>query len=371
LDKRERFLPNLILDTSRIHFDFSPYGNPKLSDGPEGEYLTDRLTDEALNLIEENKDHPFFMYLSYYSVHVPIEAPADLIEKYKKKAKDLGLDKQKTFERGERFPCEHKKHNHVIRRIIQSNPEYAAMIERLDWNIGRVLDKIKEIGLENDTIIIFFSDNGGLSTAEGSPTCNYPLSEGKGWMYEGGTRVPLIIKWPGVVREGSECDIPVISTDFFPTILEMTGEKLNKVRKIDGKSFAPFLREEEISPHPIFWHYPHYSNQGGTPTSSIRLANFKLIKFYEKEEYKLFDLDKDIHEKINLCEEHPQKFSSLKKKLEHWIRKTEAELPELNPSYGKRFRDISHKIIARGYWLFTKLSPLFKKIRNNISKFDK
>ncbi len=202
---------------------FSPYGIPTLEDGPKGEYLTDRLTNEAISLFEESGDSPFFMYLSYYSVHTPIQAPKELVKKYEKKRKRLGLHKQKEVEKGEHFPSNLKRPLRIKRRLIQSHPEYAAMIERLDWNIGRVLNTLDELGITENTIIFFTSDNGGLATAEGSPTSNKPLAEGKGWMYEGGTREPLLVRWPGITEPGSECDFPVSSPDFFPTILEMAG----------------------------------------------------------------------------------------------------------------------------------------------------
>src|SRR5690606_30375607 len=149
-----------------------------LPDGPEGKYLTDHLTDEAIRLLQNAGDRPFFLHLSHYAVHTPIQAPADLIAKYEKKAKDLGLDRQETFRDGDAFPCLHKKDKRIRRRLIQSDPVYAAMVENLDTNIGRVLETLDRLGLSENTLVVFTSDNGGLSTAEGSPTTNTPLCEG-------------------------------------------------------------------------------------------------------------------------------------------------------------------------------------------------
>lgn len=203
---------------------FSPYGCPTMPDGPPGEYLTDRLTDEAIKLIRENDGTPFFLHLSHYAVHTRLEAPQSLVEKYERKARDLGLDKQNPIEVGEYFPCQHKRTLRVERRKFQSHPVYAAMIENLDTNIGRVLAALAEKGIAENTIVVFTSDNGGLATSEGSPTCNAPLAEGKGWMYEGGTRVCQIIRWPAVIQPGSTCRAPVTSTDYYPTFLEAAGD---------------------------------------------------------------------------------------------------------------------------------------------------
>lgn len=319
---------------SPAHGYFSPYQNPRLTDGPEGEYLTDRLTDEAIHLLETAGDDPFFMYLSYYSVHIPIQVPEENVEKYKTKAKELGLDQVDPFEWGEYFSCEEKAHMRVKRRLLQSDPAYAGMIERLDWNIGRVLQTIDVLGKTQDTIVLFFSDNGGLATAEGSPTCNAPLAEGKGWMYEGGTREPLIIRWPGYVEPGSQCHVPVTSTDFYPTFLEIAGLPLLPDQHSDGVSILSLLedrpgggaREREA----IFWHYPHYANQGGTPCSSIRAGDYKLIEFFENGDLELYHLRDDVSEKINLARELPEVTTRLHRLLQKWREHVEARLPRVN-----------------------------------------
>ncbi|MFC1805773.1 sulfatase-like hydrolase/transferase, partial [Planctomycetota bacterium] len=213
---------------------FSPYQNPMLPDGPDGEYLTDRLSAEAVRLIRErDSDRPFFLNLWYYTVHIPIQGKPALVEKYKAKAASLGLDKRDPFEVGEFYPCEHARDRRVVRRRFHSDPGYAAMVQSMDEGIGRVLAALDEEGIAGDTVVLFTSDNGGLATSEGSPTCNAPLSEGKGWMYEGGTREPLIVRWPGVAAPDSLCAVPVTSTDFYPTLLYMALAGYNP-RAVEG-----------------------------------------------------------------------------------------------------------------------------------------
>jgi arylsulfatase A-like enzyme len=313
---------------------FSPYGNPALSDGPAGEYLTDRLTDEAIRLIKESRGEPFFMYLSHYAVHIPIEVPPKYVAKFADKAGALGLDKRKTLEEDGCFPCEHKKHQRIVRRLIQSDPAYAGMIENLDENTGRLLAAVDEAGISENTVVVFTSDNGGLATAEGSPTCNAPLAEGKGWMYEGGTREPLIVKWPGVTEPGSMCDVPVTSPDFYPTFLEMGGLDPIPEQHVDGESIVPLLKGNgSLKRSAIFWHYPHYGNQGGTPGSSVRCGDYKLIEFFEDGRLELYNLRSDLGEQHNLATEEPDRARELKAMLTEWRARVEAKIPERNPDY--------------------------------------
>jgi len=317
-----------------MHGYFSPYGMKNVSDGPDGEYLTDRLTDEAIKLIEKKDNKPFFLNLWHYAVHTPIQAPPKLIEKYEKKAKRLGLDKMDPFRSGESFPVEHKKHLHVQRRTVQSDPAYAAMIENLDENIGRLLDALDENGESENTIIIFTSDNGGLSTAEGSPTCNAPLNEGKGWMYDGGVREPLIVKWPGVINPGTICDEPVTSPDFYPTMLDMAGLPLLPEQHKDGVSMVPLLKgSNKLDREAIYWHYPHYGNQGGTPGSSVRMGDYKLIEFFEDGRVELYNLLEDIGEEHDVSRKHPALTKMMHRKLKNWRETVEASIPKKNPDY--------------------------------------
>jgi len=313
---------------------FSPYRNPRLTDGPRREYLTDRLTNEAIELIKTNGDKPFFLNLWYYAVHIPIQAPREYKSKYREKAKRLGLDKEKTFEEGPFFPCEHKKNWRIKRRLIQSDPAYAGMIEKLDENIGRLLQALEESGKAEETIVIFTSDNGGLATAEGSPTCNAPLSEGKGWMYEGGTRESLIIKWPGQIKPGSTSNTPVTSPDFYPTLLEIAGLKLIPEQHCDGVSLIPLLNESgKLDRDAIYWHYPHYGNQGGTPGTSIRAGDYKLIEFFEDNHVELYNLRDDISEENDLSKKLPEKTEELKQLLWAWRERVKAKIPKPNPDY--------------------------------------
>lgn len=317
------------------HGYFSPWQLANLEDGPAGEYLTDRLTDEAIRLVEHHDDgRPFFLNLWHYAVHTPIQAPAELVAKYEQKARDLGLDPADAFEEGEPFPTENKRHLRVRRRRVQSDPVYAAMIENLDTNLGRLFGALDRTGRSDDTIVIFTSDNGGLATSEGSPTCNAPLAEGKGWMYEGGTREPWIVRWPGRVAAGGTCAVPITSPDLYPTVLELAGLPPRPEQHVDGVSFAPLLHgADTLDRDAIFWHYPHYGNQGGTPGSSIRVGRHKLIEFFEDGRLELYDLEADIAEDHNLAAEEPELAASLRERLAAWRESVEAKLPQPNPDF--------------------------------------
>lgn len=311
---------------------FSPYQIPTLADGPEGEYLTDRLTDEAIALIHNREtDRPFFLNFWHYTVHTPIQAKQADIDKYVAKAEALGIDQSTALEEGEFFPTEHKAHLRVTRRRFQSDPVYAAMVDNLDWNIGRLVAALDEAGLTEETIIMFTSDNGGLATAESSPTTNAPLAEGKGWMYEGGTREPLLVKWPGVTTAGSTCNTPVTSPDFLPTLLEMATAPLPSTVVPEGVSFTELLHGETTLPRDaIFWHYPHYGNQGGTPGSSIRVGEYKLIEFFEDGRLELYNLQQDLSEEHNLVQKEPAIAQQLHQQLQAWRVAVEAQLPQEN-----------------------------------------
>jgi arylsulfatase A-like enzyme len=315
---------------------FSPWSIEALKDVdvPEGTYLTDYLTDRAIELIENRADKPFYLNMWYYSVHTPIEAKEEKIAKYETKARKMGLDKKKTFEEGPAFPTEHKRDKKIQRRLIQSDAVYAAMIESLDENIGRLLDALEATGEADNTIVVFYSDNGGLSTAEGSPTCNAPLAEGKGWMYEGGTREPLFVKWPKQIQAGSTCDVPVTSPDFYPTLLEAAGLPLRPEQHCDGVSLMPLLKgESSLQRDAIFWHYPHYGNQGGTPGSSVRSGDYKLIEFFEDGRLELYNLRNDPGETQNLAQEEPETCKSLFEKLVAWCKQVQAKIPAPNPDW--------------------------------------
>jgi arylsulfatase A-like enzyme len=308
---------------------FSPYGNPRLEDGPVGEYLTDRQTDEAIKFIENTKDKPFYLYLSYYAVHNPMQGKEELVRRFTAKADSMGLTKIQPFTREKEWIKKSMSDN-FKERIVQSNPVYAAMIYSVDENLGKLFKRLEELKIDKNTIIFFTSDNGGLTTSEGSPTCNTPLRAGKGWLYEGGIRVPLIIKAPGMTDPGTIVKSAVSSIDYFATIVEMTGSALPDL-KTDGVSIVPLLKKDKMKERPLFWHYPHYSNQGVEPGSAIRLGKYKLIDNFEKGRQELYDLGNDISEKNDISASNPQKTKELYKLLNDWRTKTGAKMMELNP----------------------------------------
>ncbi len=310
---------------------FSPYGNPRLEDGPVGEYLTDRQTDEAITFIEDNYDKPFFVYLSFYAVHNPMQGKEKLIEYFQEKADSMGLSELEPF-RTDKEWIKRAPRGNFRERTIQSYPVYAAMIYSVDENLGKLFEKLRELNIDKNTIIFFTSDNGGLSTSEGSPTTNYPLRAGKGWLYEGGIREPLIIKAPQIIKEPGTSGVPVSTIDFFPTILEMTGTRVPDLN-IDGVSILPVIKSEEISERPLFWHYPHYSNQGGDPGSAVRLGNFKLIDNFETGRQELYDLNADISEMNDISAENPEKTKELYKLLNEWRNRTGAKMMDPNPAW--------------------------------------
>lgn len=315
------------------HGYFSPYMIENLEDGPDGEYLTDRLTDEAIKLIEKSGDTPFFMNLWHYTVHMPPQAKEEDIKYFEDKARRMHLDKVNPFVEGENYPIEIKRHMKVRRRVIQSDAVYAAMIKNLDWNIGRLVQALKDMGKLDDTIIVFTSDNGGLATAEGSPTCNFPAREGKGWMYEGGTRIPLSISYPAIVRKNTHTQVVTTSPDLYPTLLEMAGLPLQPQQHVDGISLLPALSEKKMKDRPVFWHYPHYGNQGGTPGSSVRYGKWKLIEFFEDMHTELYNLESDPSEARNLAEINPDKRDELRQMLHSWRESICAKIPKRNPDW--------------------------------------
>ncbi|MDA0334848.1 MAG: sulfatase-like hydrolase/transferase, partial [bacterium] len=213
-------------------------------------------------------------------------------------------------------------------------PVYAAMIDSLDENVGRILDALERNDKARDTIVVFTSDNGGLATSEGSPTCNAPLTEGKGWMYEGGTREPLIVRWPRRIAAGSTCSVPVTSPDFYPTLLDAAGLPPRPQQHVDGQSILPLLRGDgAIDRDAIYWHYPHYGNQGGTPGSSIRAGDWKLIEFFEDGRRELYNLHDDIGETRDLATEHADVERDLHERLASWRQSVEAKIPAVNPDW--------------------------------------
>ncbi len=292
--------------------------------GREGEYLTDRLTDESLRFIEANRNRPFLLYLSHYAVHTPLESKKELADKYQAQAAKLP--------KAERPPAK-PVYGPYRTRQVQDHAVYAGMIQSVDESVGRVLDQIREFGLEQDTIVIFMSDNGGLSTVrrEG-PTCNLPLRAGKGWLYEGGIREPMLVKWPGVVKAGSVCHEPATSTDFYPTMLEMAGLPLKPEQHVDGVSLTPLLKGTgKPQRDALYWHYPHYHGSGNRPSGAVRAGDLKLIEWYEDGRIELYNLKDDPGEQNDLAKRMPQKAEQLRGMLHAWRGEMGARMPQGDP----------------------------------------
>ena len=300
---------------------FSPYGNPRLPDGPDGEHLPDRLATETAKFIETNKDRPFVAYYSFYDVHTPLMARGDLRKKYSEKKQRLDLT-EKWGREGERDV-----------RLTQDHVVYAAMVEAMDLAVGKVLAKLDELGLRDNTLVIFTSDNGGLSTSEGWPTSNLPLRGGKGWLYEGGIREPLLIRWPAVAKAGLVVTTPVSSPDFFPTLLEAAGANPPPDQTLDGMSLVPLLKGNTLPDRAIFWHYPHYGNQGGAPGAAIRRGDWKLIEWAEDNRAELFNITQDQGETNNLASKEPQRVTVLHAELAAWQKQVSAKFSTPNPNY--------------------------------------
>lgn len=300
---------------------FSPYGNPRLADGPPGEHLPDRLAAETARFIEANRDRPFFAYLAFYSVHTPLMAREDLQRKYEEKRRRLGLE-----------PNWGREDTRDV-RLVQEHAVYAGMVEAMDLAVGRVLAKLDELGLRDNTLVIFTSDNGGLATSEGWPTSNLPLRGGKGWMYDGGIREPLLVRWPEVVKPGSLVSEPVSSPDFFPTLLDVAGVQGQPGQVLDGVSLLPVFRGGTLPERAMFWHYPHYGNQGGAPSAAIRRGAWKLIQWYEDQRSELYNLADDIGEQTDLAAAQPVRVAALREELQAWQKQVGAKFPTLNPVY--------------------------------------
>jgi arylsulfatase A-like enzyme len=295
---------------------FSPYGNPRLSDGPKGEHIATRLAKETATFIKDHADRPFFAYFAFYDVHTPLMAKPELIKKYEAKREALSL----TAAYG-------KEGNRTV-RLAQDSPLYAAMIETMDEAVGIVLDQLEKSGLMESTVVVFTSDNGGLSAWQNAPTSNFPLRAGKGWGYEGGIRVPLLIHTPEM-STATISDQPVISQDLFPTLLRFAKTAIPK--NVDGVDITPVFNGGRIKSRDLFWHFPHYN--AGPPGACIRSGNWKLIEWYEGNRLELFDLATDEPEQIDLAQKFPRKVKELKSKLDSWRKQTGCQYPTINPNF--------------------------------------
>lgn len=326
----------------------------------KGDYYTDKLTDATIDFIKRNKNQPFFVHLEHFAVHNPIQGRKDLVEKYKKKLKSIPpqdgpdyiletnpdgpeLSKEKLKE----LVNNDQKLLHQEERVWwvkqkQDNVEFAGMVESIDQSLSRIRSTLKELGLEKNTIIIFTADNGGMSasnqyrgTHQSRETLNrffassnLPFRGAKGWNYEGGIRVPLIVHWPENSKVGFESDALVTGTDFYPTLLDMIGLSTLPNQHIDGKSFVPALKKESYERGPIYWHFPHYSNHGyQSPNGAIRDGRYKLIEYFENGTLQLFDLENDIGEQHNLVSTQPEIANRLKSILHQWRKDIDAKMP--------------------------------------------
>jgi arylsulfatase A-like enzyme len=291
---------------------FSPWHNRTLKDGPAGEYLTDHLTDLAIDYLKTVGNKPFFMNFATYAVHGPWQGKPDLVEKYKKKKGSYG----------------------------QNNPTYAAMIETMDTDVGRLLNYLKKTGKFKNTFIIFTSDNGGVYQI----TKQWPLRAGKGSFYEGGIRIPMLVVWPGQVKPETSTSQPVVNLDFFPTFLDIAGIQKPNDKILDGKSFLPVLKGETLSVKPLYWHFPIYLEEGNKettdsifrtrPGSSIRQGPWVLQEYFEDNHLELYNLETDLGERKNLVEIYPIKVKELYGLLLQWRARVHAPVPaKLNPGY--------------------------------------
>ncbi len=273
-------------------------------------YLTDLLTDKACEFIDQSKSEPFFLYFAYHVPHTPIQGRPDLVDYFTSK---------------------------VDPNAIHKNPSYAAMVASLDQSVGRIVAQLERNNLANNTMILFVSDNGGLTQRNGKHdgfTENLPLRRGKGSAYEGGVRVPAIAYWPGVTQAGSVCDEPIITMDLFPTLQQLAGIAVSQTQPNDGLSLVPLLRDPQHRfDRDLFWHYPHYHAGGDSPYSAIRSGNYRLIEFHEDKRVELYDLSRDIGEQNDLSETLPAKTSELKDKLHKWRESVNAQMPSANPNF--------------------------------------
>ena len=308
-----------LLGTRQFYYPPSDEPLTGLRDDPK---TTDRIANEAVKFIGAHKDKPFFAYLPFLAVHIPVAARPGLVDKYEKK-KISGTPDAWGKEGGSKV------------RLVQNHAAYAAMVEQLDSAVGRVLDALERNGMNERTIVVVMSDNGGLSTAEGHPTSNLPLRGGKGWLYEGGIREPWLMRVPRVTTPGSVCDTPVVSNDYYPTLLELAGLPLFPKQHRDGVSLVPLLKGRKLKRGPIFWHYPHYSNQGGPPGGAVRDGDWKLIEWYEDGAIELFNLRADPGETNNLALQNPARVKKLHARLVAWRHDVKAIMPVPDLDFGK------------------------------------
>ncbi|MCM2372602.1 sulfatase [Rhodopirellula sp. ICT_H3.1] len=301
---------------------FSPYQNPLLEDGPDGESLPLRLASETSQFIREHQTKPFFAMLSFYSVHGPIQTSKPLWEKYRAIASEQSPPASR-FKVDRTMPV----------RQVQDHPVYAGMMESMDTAVGNVLKTLRECNLDRSTIVIFTGDNGGVSSGDGFSTSNLPLRGGKGRQWEGGIREPYYIRYPEQIEPKTICDYPATGADFYPTILDLCGLAPQPEQHVDGVSLVSAIKGEPVPERALFWHYPHYGNQGGEPSSIIRKGDWKLIHYYEDGHDELYNLDTDPGETNDLALQMPITTQRLAGELKSWLKSVNAGLPAADPTF--------------------------------------
>ena len=302
---------------------FSPWNNPKLPNKQNGENLSMRLAKETTDFISKNKDSTFFAFLSFYAVHAPIQTTEEKWRKYRDKADSIGIA-TKGYAMERVLPI----------RQVQDNPIYAGLVESMDDAVGLVLDALESNGIADNTIIIFTSDNGGVASGDNYSTSNLPLRGGKGYQWEGGIKEPFFIKVPWLNTQGKKKDYPVIATDFYPTLLDLANIKLNEEQHIDGISLKPIIEGKNFNKkRPLYWHYPHYGNQGGEPTSVIQLNGWKLIHYWEDDHQELYKLPSTEHDSLNVICQHSEIATNLNNNLMSWLNEVNAKLPIQDHEY--------------------------------------
>ena len=304
---------------------YAPWKNPRLDAKKPKEYLTERLTEESIEFLKQrDPDKPFLLYLSYYNVHMPITPYQKRYQEYQDRAKEQFTGPTPTKSEGD-----------GTSRMRQDNAKYASMVAAVDDSVGAITKALEQLSLDKNTVVIFFSDNGGLCTTRKiGPTSNLPLRSGKGWLYEGGIREPMIVRAPGVTKPGTVCKDNVVSMDFFPTMLELAGLPLQPKLHADGQSLVPTLKGQSKSEdRTLYWHYPHYHGSTWTPGAAVIDGDWKLIEFYEQDDCQLYNLATDIGESDDLSEQQPDVTNKLRNKLAAWQKKIGAQMPQLNPDY--------------------------------------
>ncbi|WP_298878640.1 sulfatase [uncultured Polaribacter sp.] len=296
---------------------FSPWQNPKLKNKKDGENLTIRLAEETANFIKQHKDSAFFAFLSFYAVHAPIQTTETKWRKYRNKADSLGI--AKTGYKMERV---------LPIRQVQDNPIYGGLVETMDDAVGIVLKALQENGVDKNTIIVFTSDNGGVASGDNYSTSNLPLRGGKGYQWEGGIREPYFIKTPWLKNTGVTTNFPVVQTDLYPTLLDLAEIPLNENQHKDGISLKPLLEGKNLNVNrPLYWHYPHYGNQGGEPSSIIQFKDWKLIHYWEDNRQELFKLPSTEKDEFNVIAQNPEIAKKLSTQLINWLQEVNAKYP--------------------------------------------